>query len=232
MDFGDIIVSVILPTAIAALVSVVGWFVIHRLNEKVRREEAQGDIYRRLFEMTVDLSKELMTFEMRINKNVRELSQMFARPHGKLDGRSELVQRWYDLVTEMLDDIMLRCSSIENYLIFLDMGGTNIGRETPIHQALKSVSIDTNKSLFNITDKWINYINFDDMKEKQLTNLTDGTKNDLKCIDEFCGCLNDVLVYLYNDYMAKPLKLKCRKIVFSSNRRYVTEKGLIDKRAQ
>ena len=115
---------------------------------------------------------------------------------------------------------------------FLEMGGANIGGDTMIYQGLKSVSIDTNKSLYNITGRWINYVNFTSMNENQLNNLTTETKKESECITEFCGCLDDILIYLYNSYMAAPLKLKQRKLDYSQNRRYLTENGIIDKRIQ
>ena len=225
----EIIIS-ILSFSVAAIVSVIGWFVINHQNRKMRREEVQMKIYNKLFKMTISTSNELTKFNMNTNKKVRELGQIFNKPSAEPGDKTNLINEWRTRVTEILDDIANECVSIDNYLKFLEMGGTNIGSDTPIYQGLKSISIDTNKSLFNITEKWINYINFDDMKENQLNNLVDGTIKDLNCTNEFCDCLDDVLIYLYNSYMAQPLKLQKREINYVQDRRYVTEKGLMDKR--
>ena len=226
----DSVLTTLLSVSIAAAVSVIGWFVIDHQNRKIRKEEAQREIYNKLFSITISISNELTKFNMSTNKKVRNLGRIF-RPQTKSNNKKDTIDKWQTMLSEILDDIANECVSIDNYLKFLEAGGTNIGNDTQIYQGLKTISIDTNRSLFNITDKWINYINFDGMEEKQLDNLINGTIEDLKCTDEFCSCLDDVLIYLYNSYKAKqPLKLKKRKIDYTENRRYVTENGLIDKR--
>lgn len=222
----------VLSVLVATAISVTGWFVINHQNKKMRKEEAQMEIYYKLFEMTITILNKLTKFNTNTDKKVKELHHIFTKLQQKPNNKDDLVNRWYDILSGMLDDILQECESIDNYLKFLEMGGTNIGSDTPIYQGLKSISIDTNRALFGTTERWINYINFDNMKKTQLDNLVEGTKKDLEYINEFGGCLDDVLIYLYNSYMAQPLGLKCREVKYTQNRRYVTENGLVDKRVK
>lgn len=222
----------IITTCIASIVSVIGWLVVNCQGRKMRKEEAQRDIYKRLFEMTLRISNELTDFYLEIDNRSGELRRLFIESNANSGDKKKTVDKWYEIVTKMVGDTFHKSASIGNYMKFLEMGGANIGGDTMIYQGLKSVSIDTNKSLYNITGRWINYVNFTSMNENQLNNLTAETKKESECIMEFCGCLDDILIYLYNSYMAAPLKLKQRKLDYSQNRRYLTENGIIDKRIQ
>ena len=110
------------------------------------------------------------------------------------------------------------------------MSGISIDVDSKIYRSINSIGLDTQKSLLEITDKWINYINFEKMSDTQLQKLTEKTKNDLNQLSEFRLCLEDVLIYLYNNHVAKPLKLKKHEIKNTENRRYITEDGIVDNR--
>ena len=132
---------------------------------------------------------------------------------------SFIIQKTYDARVLILD-----------YMRTLDMGGTNFGRESEIYGGLKSVSIDINSALNAISAKWIRYVNFREMHSLQIEELINDTTNVARSIDEFIGCLEDVLVYIYNSYIAEPLELDKRSFAITEKRRYITERGIIDNR--
>lgn len=161
--------------------------------------------------------------------------------------RKEEAQR--ELYNKMLDATNNLSSSLSVLSLSINRDATNLKdifqslspnwtvkgpeRQNQIDKWYKIVTLMIDaigKTSLNITNKWINFINFNDMTEIQLNGLIAETKKDLQQIDEFDKCLNDVLVHLYNKYVASPLKLKKSNLKNTQGRRYVSQDGLIDDR--
>lgn len=228
------ILATIISSIIAAVIAVLGWFVINHLNKIMRKEEAQRELYNRILDATNNLSNSLSILSLSINKDAADLKNIlqFLSSTGvtKEAERQNQIDKWYKIVTLMIDSIGKTGLNIKTYLNNLEMGGTDFGSETSIYQGLRCVGKDTTVSLLNITNKWVNFINFNGMTEIQLDSLINETKKDLQQVDEFDRCLNDVLVHLYNKYVASPLKLRKNSLKNTQGRRYISQKGLIDDR--
>jgi hypothetical protein len=214
---------------ISAIIAVSGWFIIDKQNRKIRREEAMRAVYYKLFDQTNSMINDMSAYCGFIGRRTADFERLIKdmNKESDEDKKVEKLKEWGDKVTVMIDESFVISQKILDYMRILDMGGTNYGGDTDIYKALSSISLDANRALRKITNLWINNVNFYNMSEVQFEEMRKETKAELTHVYELCGCLDDILVYAYNDYIAKPLKLSQRDLVLGDKRRYIMRDGKI-----
>lgn len=109
------------------------------------------------------------------------------------------------------------------------MGGTDFGRESRIYNGIESMRLDAVQAATQICNRCIK-ADLISMDEKQLACTKDEVGVYLQTVRGFTSCMEDLLVHLYNQYVARPLKLKERSLQDTVGRKVLTADGLVDNR--
>lgn len=228
------IIATIISAVIASVITIIGWFILNAQNRKIRREEAKRETYLVLSGNTRDITRKIGIFKETVKQESQYIITLLKKSRNldkdKYEEKKDIVNQWHTRAQKILDDTTELSNDIDDYLWTLDMGGTDFGEGSKTYEALSAVIYDAGENLGKIIGIWIKYINFDNMTDLQLENLEKDTAEETEKLDELRGCLEDILILMYNKYVATQLKLKKRTIKQDKKRRYILENGLSDNR--
>ena len=225
------LISGFLNAVVVGVITVIGWFVLDHHNRKMRIDDVRMKRYDKLFEETNKIIADAVTYKTFANNHVSEFERIMGEVEKEgMEKKSDELKKWVKDNDEMISMTYNLNVSILNYERVLDMGGTDFGRESVFYRALDSIVIDTNRALDRILRIWIIYVDFDKKNEIRMDDMKKKTNQDLSQLDEFTGCMEDLLVHIYNEYVVNPLKLKKRFVPSTPGRRCIMSNGLVDNR--
>lgn len=222
--------SVIISVSVSSIISVVGWIVVNYQNRKAYKEDMQMKAYNKIFDKTNDLICEYQRFVNDIHKHINAIDDSIAQ-RGNNAKNIDVLNTWYQNVNQVIDKATMIDISTQSYMRTVNMSAIDSKKDGTLCKDISSVYFDTQRAILSITNLWVNHLYLDTSNIKEnIKKLKTDTETNIVQLGEFNSCLEDILVHLYNSYIADPLKISRRSIGGVDNRRCITKDGIVDNR--
>lgn len=233
----------LLISIIALATSIVGWAVSYlfgvRASNIGRKKDFQLKIYFGLLNRTNELIQVIASYTTNTISHTNAMAKLlneYVSDELRLDTlknierKHELKLSWLDAAYQLSEESFTVQRSIEDYLRYLDMNGTDYTSGTKVFDALQTLKRGAYRSAENNRERWNNPSEMDKISVKQYKKKSIETKRDADNVFDFGMCLDDVLLHMYNASIAEYLGKPKKELEAEGRRYYVTLAGIIDSR--